>query len=483
MTGNKRLLTRLRRYKPAPWRGRYSLSHLFFNFYLLAMGSFVAVAFFADFVISTAVKGITDDYTSRFMRGTIVLIEEDLFRKPRSAWPQAIKELDEKFSYRLEIVERWTLKLPPKQAEKLDAGGLAIDAEGDILYHRLKQTSQVLAVGPLSPDNNAEYQRGMPLELRIRLLTWGLIGLCLAIVVWFWVRPVWRDLEAMRQTARSLGEGHFSARAPAARSGAFKLLAETLNGMAERIQRLIAIQKELSSGISHELRTPIARMRFALEMLADTDVSNTKAEHERLGKMMAADLDELDNLIDASLSYARFEREQPDLHLTPVELAPWLEKEVESIRILGRALELRVDRSALPAALQVELDRKSMPYAIKNLLRNAIKYAKKHITVSAEISPGRFNEGEPRNEYILLHVDDDGIGIPPAEREHIFAAFTRLDRSRDRSTGGYGLGLAIARLVLEQHGGSATVTESPLGGARFTLAWPRLQKTGSDGQT
>lgn len=480
MTGNKRLFTRLGRYKPAPWRGRYSLSHLFFNFYLLVMGSFVAVAFFADFVISTAVKGITDDYTSRFMRGTIVLIEEDLFRRPRSAWPQAIKGLDEKFAYRLEIVERWKLKLPPKQAEKLDAGGLAIDAEGDIIYHRLKQTSQVLAVGPLSPDNNTEYQRGMPLELRIRLLTWSLIGLCLAIVVWFWVRPVWRDLEAMRQTARSLGEGHFGARAPAARSSAFKLLAETLNGMAERTQRLIASQKELSSAISHELRTPIARMRFALEMLADTGIGNTNAEHERLGKMMAADLDELDNLIDSSLSYARFEREQPDLHLTPVEWAPWLEKEVESIRILGRALELRVDSSALPAALQVELDRKSMPYAIKNLLRNAIKYAKKHITVSTEISPGRDNEGEPRSEYILLHVDDDGIGIPPAEREHVFTAFTRLDRSRDRSTGGYGLGLAIARLVLEQHGGSATVTESPLGGARFTLAWPRLQKTVSN---
>lgn len=78
---NNKLLAILGRYKPAPWRGRYSLSRLFFNFYLLVMGSFVAVAIFADFVISTAVKGITDDYTSRFMRGTIVLIEDELFLK------------------------------------------------------------------------------------------------------------------------------------------------------------------------------------------------------------------------------------------------------------------------------------------------------------------------------------------------------------------------------------------------------------------
>jgi two-component system sensor histidine kinase RstB len=232
--------------------------------------------------------------------------------------------------------------------------------------------------------------------------------------------------------------------------------------MAERIQRLIASQKELSSAISHELRTPIARMRFALEMLAETA---ERVERERLWRMMEVDLDELDNLIDSSLTYARFERELPELHLTPVELLPWLENEVESVRIFGRTLNLQVDSTRLPASLLVELDRKSMPYAVKNLLRNAIKYAKTQILISAETA----------GDLVRLHVDDDGIGIPPEERQRVFSAFTRLDRSRDRATGGYGLGLAIVRLVLEQHGGTATVDASPLGGARFTLTWPLLQ--------
>ena len=466
MTGNSpqggRLLNILGRYKPAPWRGRYSLSRLFLNFYLLVMGSFIAIAFFADFVISTAVKGITDDYTSRFMRGTIVLIEDELFRRPRSEWPKTIKALDAKFAYRLSIIERWTLKLPPKQAEKLDSGELAIDAEGDVIYHRLKQTPQVLKVGPISPGANPDQPRILPLDLRIRLLTWSLIGLFLAVAVWFWVRPVWRDLEALRQTARALGEGHFETRSPEARSGAFELLTETLNGMAERIQRLIATQKELSSAISHELRTPISRMRFALEMLTETD---EREEQERLWQMMNVDLEELDNLIDSSLTYSRFEREQPEPHLTAIEFAPWLEEEVESMRILGRSLELTVDCSKLPDSQEVELDHKSMPYAVTNLLRNAIKYAKTKISVSTEVVNG----------HIRVYVDDDGIGIPEEERQRVFFAFTRLDRSRDRATGGYGLGLAIVRLVLEQHGGTVTADESPLGGARFTLEWPLLQ--------
>ena len=458
---NRRLLDILWRYKPTPWRGSYSLSRLFLSFYLLVMGSFVAIAFFADFVISTSVKGVTDDYTRRFMQGTIVLIEDDLFRKPRKEWPNAIKTLGRKFSYKLDIVERWTLNLSVKQAEKLDAGELAIDKDGDILYHRLKNTPQVLVVGPLSPDADPDRPRTLPLELRIRLLTWSLIGFILAIAVWFWVRPVWRDLEALRKTARALGEGHFESRAPQARSPAFELLTETLNGMAERTQRLIAMQKELSSAISHELRTPIARMRFAVEMLPDADTAD---ERERVRQMMSDDLEELDNLIDASLTYSRFEREQPELHLTRVDLEEWLNQSVDAIRILGKSLELSVDCSALPRGQQVELDLKSMPYALTNLLRNAIKYAKSRIVVSAQVSANR----------VLIHVDDDGIGIAPDERQKVFSAFTRLDRSRDRATGGYGLGLAIVRLVLEQHEGSALADSSPLGGARFTLNWPLL---------
>ena len=447
------------------WRGsRYSLSRLFFNFYLLAMGSFVAIAFTADFIISTAQRGITDDYARRFMRGTITLIEDELFRYPRRDWQKKILELDEKFSYNLDIVERISLDrtLTPTQVIKLDAGDIAIDHDGDIMYHRLGTSSKVLVVGPLASNRNPELRDRLPLELRLRLLTWSLIGVIFAIALWFWIRPVWRDLEALRQPARDLGDGHFEARSPAARTQLFAPLSDTMNSMAERIRQLLATHRELSCGISHELRTPIARMRFALEMLTETDESE---ERERLWAMMEADLDELDQLIDTSLTYARFEREAPEPHFSSVKFAEWLADEVDSVRLLGRQLEVTVDSSQLPENLCVDLDRKAMPYALRNLLRNAFKYATKHISVSAELI----------GEDIRINVDDDGIGIPPAEREHIFSAFTRLDRSRDRSTGGYGLGLAIARRVLELHGGSATADASPLGGARFTLSWKALQ--------
>jgi signal transduction histidine kinase len=451
---------------PAPSRrrfslpsGRYRLSRLFFNFYLLTMGSFIGIAIVADFVITTALRDISDDYTRRFMQGTVAMIEEDLFRQRRNDWTKRIKVLGERFNYRLGISERHEIRLPPAQATLLDAGELAVSADGEIVYHRLKNTAQVLVIGPLSPDRDPDNRRLFTLEMRIRILTWGLISFFLAIAVWLWVRPVWRDLEALRQTARAFGEGDFAARAPAVNNTSFELLAQTLNAMAERVQRLIATQKELSSAISHELRTPIARMRFALEMAADTD---DPEERERLAKMMEADLDELDNLIDSSLTYARFEREQPELQLAATELDGWLAEQVEDVRILAGKLAIELDTTALPAGLRVELDRKNMLFAVRNLLRNAIKYAQTRIRISAEVT----------DNLVRIHVDDDGIGIPEEERENVFTAFTRLDRSRDRTTGGYGLGLAIARLVLEMHGGTASAAASPLGGARFTLAWP-----------
>jgi signal transduction histidine kinase len=447
------------------WRGgRYSLSKLFFNFYLLAMGSFVAIAFTADFIISTAQRGITDDYARRFMRGTITLIEDELYRIPRREWEEKVKEIDEKFSYRLGIVERITLDhtLTPKQVTKLDAGDIAIDHDGDIMYRRLGTSSKVLVVGPLAANRNPELKDRLPLDLRLRLLTWSLIGVIFGIALWFWVRPIWRDLEALRQTARDLGDGDFEARSPAARSQLFAPLSDTMNSMAERVQQLLATHRELSSAISHELRTPIARMRFALEMLSDTD---ERAERERLWAMMEGDLDELDHLIDTSLTYARFERETPEPHFSKVRFAEWLRDEVDAVRLLGRDLTITVDSKKLPENLGIDVDRKAMPYALRNLLRNAFKYAVRQIVISAELQDGK----------IMVHVDDDGIGIPPEDRENVFSAFTRLDRSRDRATGGYGLGLAITRRVLELHGGTATADASPLGGARFTLAWPLAQ--------
>ncbi|MCL2829235.1 MAG: ATP-binding protein [Betaproteobacteria bacterium] len=440
--------------------GPYRFVRMFFNFYILAACAFVGIALMADFIVARGLKEVTEDYIRRSMSGTVFLIEEDIFSTPRSKWQQTIERMNAQFVYPLAIVERSSLSLPPKQEVRLDSGLLASDASGDIVYSRLRNTSQVIVLGPLSSERNPKNpQHGVPLELRIQLLAWGLNALVLGVAVWFWARPIWRDIETLRRTARSIAEGNFGARAPSIHTPAFGLLTSTLNGMADQIQRLLTTQKEMSNAISHELRTPIARIRFALEMLTGTD---SIEERQRLWRMMESDLDELDQLIDTSLTYARFEREQQELHRTGIHFVSWLEKEVNALRFLGRELKIEVDCSAIDPGLELNVILRMLNYALHNLLRNAIKYARTEILVTALVEDGK----------VVIHIDDDGIGIPEEAREHIFTAFVRLDRSRDRATGGYGLGLTITRRAMELHGGSAAAHDSPLGGARFTLAWP-----------
>ena len=255
-------------------------------------------------------------------------------------------------------------------------------------------------------------------------------------------------------------------RTPNARNWIFAPLSDSLNSMADRIQHLIATQKELTNAMSHELRTPIARLRFAGEMACAT---RSEEERRHLGKMMKTDLDELEHLIDASLTYARLERNTLELHPKTVGLAQWLTEETKRLRPLLSGKTLRLDLRELAPEQRVSLDTQHMARALGNLVRNAVRYARQRIVISASI----------KNRVASIHVDDDGIGIPEEKRKTIFAAFSRLDRACDRATDGYGLGLAITRRILILHHGHACASASHLGGARLSLEWPIEESQGT----
>ncbi len=290
----------------------------------------------------------------------------------------------------------------------------------------------------------------------------GALGMALfvlgvpALATWRWVRPTWADLVMVRERATDFSGGRFHTRARESHSVLIGPLARTLNALAMRMERLIAAQRDLANGMSHELRTPLARVRFALEILRDPA---TEAERHAALDGIAQDVSELDELIDMSLTYARLEYSSLQASLEPVEIGPWLAAQVRDFAQLhaGKMVEIHL---GVPAELRVSMDTRLMSYAIRNLLRNAGKYARSRIVVGA----ARGVRGE-----MLIFVEDDGPGVPAAERARIFEAFVRLDRH----TAGYGLGLAITRQVLQAHRGRIGMAEARvLGGARFELGWP-----------
>jgi signal transduction histidine kinase len=261
------------------------------------------------------------------------------------------------------------------------------------------------------------------------------------------------------QVTAAFGRGEFDARIKVPRRSALSTLASTFNGMAERIQRLIASHKELTNAVSHELRTPIARLRFGIEMLGN---ARDEATRSRFIASMNADIDELDSLVAELLAYARFDRQSPRLQLERQPLQSWLRDFVEEVQEETSAINLRCKFDPEGEPLSATFEPKLIARAIGNLLRNARRYAEDQVEIRVEIN----------GQDLQICVDDDGPGVPVADRERVFEPFTRLDTSRDRSSGGYGLGLAIVKRIAEWHGGRAFVKDSPLGGASYCLRWP-----------
>ena len=236
-------------------------------------------------------------------------------------------------------------------------------------------------------------------------------------------------------------------------------LAERMHGMAGRIDSLLTAHTTLLHSVSHELRTPIARLSFGLALLEDS--SDDPALHQRV-RAMAGDVEELNAMVGELLAMTRLDGEQA-LQRAPCDLATLLHDCVDALPPLPAstvtvALSLADDLGAM------DVDARLLGRAVGNLLGNARRYADTRVLLRAARA----------GDEVTIMVEDDGPGIPADEREQVFAPFYRLDRSRDRATGGFGLGLAIARKAVQLHGGSLVVQDGTLKGASMVIVLPRF---------
>ena len=213
--------------------------------------------------------------------------------------------------------------------------------------------------------------------------------------------------------------------------------------MRERIQRQISQRTEMLAGVSHDLRTPLTRIKLQLALMTDhPDIANIQT-----------DINDMETMLEGYLAFARGEGGE---NAVAVNLGALLDEVVASARREGAAIDLHVEGDMV-----LPLRRDAFKRALVNLLSNSQRHAE-HISVRA----GRRNDG------VVITIDDDGPGIPPDKREEVFRPFYRLDTSRNRETGGVGLGLAISRDVIRGHGGNIALDASPLGGLRVRIRLP-----------
>lgn len=392
------------------------------------------------------------EHEQRLARSTFEIIEQQLIQQPENTWPAVIQNLNKSFYFPVALLAMKDLSLAPNQLKQLEQDQVVyqqLNYNTEFDYHRVKNSRQVIRLGPFYTPLTLNYLQGL-------LLVFLAVVLATSALIWVW--PLSRDLKNLDKTAQTFGQGRFDIRAHIGKNSAVSALAATFNTMADRIQTLISSHKELTNAVSHELRTPISRLRFAIDMLQS---AKEATDRERFIQAMQLDIDELDKLVAELLTYARFDRDRPELVLQQQDIEPWL-RGVVQLTFTGLdniTLNYKLDGHADNHA---RFEPRLLARALSNVLHNACRYAQQQILVSfIQTQDGYY-----------LYVDDDGPGIPADKREHIFAAFTRLDASRGRDTGGYGLGLAIVSRIMQWHHGTASVEPSPLGGARFVLYWP-----------
>lgn len=280
------------------------------------------------------------------------------------------------------------------------------------------------------------------LVLLVALLTWWVVGRALG--------PVTR----IRENVDAITAERLDRRVPVPDSGdEIATLAVTMNGMLDRLDASASAQRRFVSDASHELRSPLAAIRQHAE-LATAHPGATSVD--QLAEVVREEGLRLQSLVDALLLLSRLDEGQgtapQDIDLDDIALA-------EASRL--RSLDLEVDASGVGAA-RVHGDPRLIGQLVRNLTDNAARHSRGRVAIAVTERDGR----------AVLTVDDDGAGIPAAERERVFERFVRLDDARARDAGGSGLGLSIVRAVAEAGHGSVSVSESRWGGARFEVTLP-----------
>ncbi|WP_395343203.1 ATP-binding protein [Ningiella sp. W23] len=268
----------------------------------------------------------------------------------------------------------------------------------------------------------------------------------LGVLIAVWIYPLWRDLSKLVSATKAVKQDGSFDIPELNNSSPLKDVANALSSLEGKITSLLASQRELTGAVTHELKTPIARLKFALA--SETALSPAQVIEAR------NDIDDLDKLIQEMLEYNKLSSHQVELHMEDIPVLDLCQQRVKHfLSMTALTIELKGENPILTA------DGHFVARALDNLLSNAIRHAQSKVMVLVESS----------DTGIYVHVDDDGAGISDKQKARIIEPFYRSDEGRNRDEGGTGLGLAIVKRIQQWHGGELFVNDSEIGGARFSM--------------
>lgn len=359
-------------------------------------------------------------------------------------WPKGM-------DYSASLITLNEAALPEALIKKITSGEVVLLETNDSIYYHyyLPNKKQVLMVeSPLYANVNSHSP--------IKYLLTVLFYLALIMLLLFWAYPLLTQLAALRKAAKDFGEGKFDQRIAPSSISYIRDIEMEFNNMAKRIQNLVDDIKLLSAAVSHDLRTPLARIRFGLDTLQEV---NEQGLREKLQAKLGDDIDEMTSLVEALLSYARLDQHMFELSKVPVDLSSLIndcisKNAADGLTIVFTNEDCNEDVLADPAYLGM---------AFNNVLQNAIHYGRGQVVVEL-----LFN-----TEHAIISVSDNGNGVELALREQIVKPFVR-GSIKNKNEKGYGIGLAFVHKVIDWHRGTLTIADAiNMSGAMFTITLPK----------
>lgn len=428
------------------------MRRFYLNLYAFLLVSIFLTSVGANWIMEMYLKKAYEEkirlYNQEISRGCFYLLAKELQGLDEAEISAKLKELQIHFGYPLVVQKISNLALTPQETTIFFQGNVVIRNDDTLYLQRLQDSEYAMVMGPLTV---------FELGIMYQIVSFVTVGAFMSVFSLAWAFYFWRQLSMISNAAKAFGNGELSARVRICFLSPTTAIARVFNGMADQIEMLISSHKELINAVSHELRTPISRIRFGFERVYDGDA----LERTRQIAGIRKDINELEDLVTELLSYAKMEGSRNQGRLPQCPLLPWIEALValaqETLTVPITFVHEGLDRSGI-----VSFDPRLLERALHNLLQNANRFARTgiHLTLVADATEVR------------LIVEDDGPGIPEKDRERIFEPFVRLDSSRNREFGGYGLGLAIVRQIARHHHGRVAARPSLFGGAAVEMTWP-----------
>lgn len=285
---------------------------------------------------------------------------------------------------------------------------------------------------------------------------------CIAILISFVITGyITRPVNRMIRATKAISLGKYEQRLPIESTDELADLGESLNSMAEALQRHRYLQQQLITNVSHELATPLTNIGGYLEALTDGVIEDEK--RKETFALMKEEVDRLSTMLTEVRTLSLLEQPKFQIETAPLDVKDATEK-------ILKQMEPQFEAKKVPLTLHTELKHKNFnldkdryTQILLNLLSNALKYSQPQKPVSVKLS-------DPKG--LTVEVIDEGEGIPQKDLPYIFERFYRADQSRTRKTGGIGVGLAIVKELVEAHGGRITASSSEGAGSTFTVSFP-----------